>query len=135
VVDVEHNRTVSVDQEPVIPAVDAGHRLHIVPARGVTGAETRSADATTWWLTTHRIPHHSLHVVPSAKADTAIELGLHAAIDDAPHHYDELEAAGANPYLMSRPWNAGHPGRRADSWDHFVVAVLAQGARDLGPFR
>jgi uncharacterized HAD superfamily protein len=103
----------------------AGHRLHIVTARRVKGAEAEAEAATRWWLDQHQVPYTTLNVVASDKAPTALELGIDVAIDDATHHYDELDEAGCVPYLMTRPWNQHHRGRRVYSWDGFAAAVSA----------
>jgi uncharacterized HAD superfamily protein len=101
---------------------DQGHRLHIITARRIAGAELEAELATEAWLLREGIPFHTLNVVAGAKADTARRLTIDVAVDDAEHHYDEL-VDEFSPVLFSQPWNADHTGRRVDGWREFAAVV------------
>lgn len=102
---------------------DAGCEVHIVTNRETLGPNGLAHQATQHWLEQHTFTYTNL-VVAADKGAVAAELGLDFAIDDAAHHYDEFDSAGCTAYLLTRPWNADHPGRRVDSWDMFVEHVL-----------
>jgi uncharacterized HAD superfamily protein len=101
--------------------VAQGHRLHIITARIIPQASQAAARSTELWLADYEVPFTSLtitcdkHLVPT---DVFLE--------DSDPTYDILDAAGSNPWLLDRPYNAHHPGRRVRSWDEFTQVVTAQ---------
>lgn len=95
----------------------AGHTIHIVTDR-FFGKWGGSQMATIGWLNRHNIPYDSL----TFSADKAL-VNLDAMVDDRPENYDALDAVGVNVYMLDRPWNAHHYGRR--------VYSLAQYAQEL----
>lgn len=109
----------------------AGHRLHVVTSRAVPGAEAQATESTRRWLLEHRVPHHSLNVLTGPKRHRAVQLGLDAAVDDAAHHYDELDDAGIEVHLLDRPWNRAHRGRRVRSWSQFAAEMHHLASRQV----
>lgn len=101
-----------------------GHRIHIVTARMIAGAEAAARANTRRWLADWNIPHHSL-----VFSDDKTSVRTDVFLEDAPHNYDALDAAGVEVWLMHRRWNAQHPGRRVADWDSFVEVVAAAAAR------
>lgn len=95
---------------------DIGHRLHIITDRSFG---TRSQENTREWLAEYEIPFTTL----TFSADKTCQ-PTDIMIDDRPKNYDEILAAGGNPVLMHRPWNADHPGRRVFGWHQFVDEVF-----------
>lgn len=115
--------------EAVQRLAEQGHRLHVVTARGITGQESIVEGITRDWLDRHNLPYASI-TIASDKPAVAAQLGLDrfdCFIEDAGHNYDLLDAGGHNPWLITRPWNTYHPGRRVEDWDGFceVVTELA----------
>ncbi|MCL4413186.1 MAG: hypothetical protein M1522_00315 [Actinobacteria bacterium] len=102
---------------------DAGHRIHVVTARFAPGAEDVVAASTHWWLKTHGVPYLSLTISADKNA-----VPTDVFIDDSPANYAEIEAAGGNPWLYDRPWNADAPGRRVRSWTQFGAVVQRLGS-------
>lgn len=98
--------------DAVLALEDAGHRIHYVTARGTTPEDR---DLLWWdtadWLLGWGFPLDSL-TVTADKPAACLRLGVRHHLDDAPHQYDALEAAGLTPWLLDRPWNTTHPGRR-----------------------
>lgn len=106
----------------------AGHRLHVVTARGGTENHDLAVAQTENWLAVHRIPYATLNVVPGVKAPTCRRLGVQVAVDDAPHHVDELVEIGVTAVVFDQPWNRHQPGRRIHDWTELcdVVAAVAE---------
>lgn len=103
----------------------AGHRIHIITARTVAGAEHAAAAATETWLRRWDVPHTTLTITGHDKSVAAAALNVGPFIEDCAANYDALDAAGAVPYLIDRAWNADHPGRRVHSWLEFADQVNA----------
>jgi hypothetical protein len=104
--------------------LDAGFEVRFVTARCGFGPQPLVEAATRNWLDEHGFA--GLPVSFSVdKAAVARELCIGYAIDDASHHYDQFAAAGAQAYLLDRPWNRDHRARRVRSWDDFVASVLS----------
>lgn len=97
---------------------DAGHRIHIVTARQIPGAERMAEENTRAWLAKYDVPHHTLTF-----ADDKQTVHTDLFIEDRDVNYDALESAGYHPWLITRPWNAHHPGRRVGTHDEFVEVV------------
>jgi hypothetical protein len=97
---------------------DEGHRVHIVTARRIPGAEAAAEANTVAWLADHQIPYESLTF-----SDDKDAVPTNIFIEDRDDNYDVLERAGHFPWLMSRPWNAHHPGRRVGSLGEFAEVV------------
>jgi FMN phosphatase YigB (HAD superfamily) len=117
---------VFVDGEPYPGAVAAltrlhaaGHEVHIVTDRSVASENDPCRAAAEGWLAQFGIPYTSLTI----SADKTVAGPMDVFIEDRPQNYDALEAAGMNPYLLHRPWNAEHPGRRVRDWAEFVAVV------------
>lgn len=93
--------------EALASILDAGHQVHLVTDRALPGLEEVCAAATAAWVARWGIPHTSLTI----SADKTV-LRTDVFVDDRVENYDALEAAGMNPWLFSRPWNAAHPTTR-----------------------
>ena len=104
--------------------------LHLVTARGfgsnMDGAQ-KIREATPIWVEEYGIAHDTLTFAKDKVAAQA-ELGVRFdyAIDDGVHNYEALDADGVKVYLLSRPHNAGHPGRRVETIDEFVDIILKE---------
>jgi hypothetical protein len=101
----------------------AGVSINIVTSRQVPGAIEEAAVATKAWINRFHVPHDTLTIVGPAKRDTALELDLNTSIDDAVHHYQELDEIGVDAYLYTRPWNKSFEGRRVASLDAFYQMI------------
>jgi len=97
--------------------IGAGHRVHLITDRSF-GRDGHAESNTRYWLAKHSIPFDSLTFTADKTA-----VPVDTMIDDKPENYDALEVAGHYPWLRSRPWNAGHAGRRVESWADFAAAV------------
>lgn len=106
--------------------------LHLVTARGF-GSNVEAAqkirECTPVWVEEYGIAHDTLTFAKD-KVAAQEELGVRFdyAIDDGVHNYEALDAAGVNVYLLTRPHNADHPGRRVESIDEFVDMILKERA-------
>jgi len=103
-------------------------QIHMVTARGFgpkKDAAQRIREATPVWFEEWAIPFDTLTFAKDKVAAQA-ELGVRFddAIDDGVHNYEALAAAGVPVGLLTRPHNAGHPGRRFDTLDEFVESIL-----------
>ena len=117
---------------PIPGTVDALHRIaaagvsiNLVTARLVKGAEEESIAATERWVKKWGVPHDTLTIVGMEKRETALELELNMAVDDAVHHYEELDEIGVDVYLYDRPWNQYFPGRRVADLDDLYRVITA----------
>lgn len=97
---------------------DAGHEIHIVTARHIPGAEEMAERNTRAWLDEHNVPYTTLTF-----SDAKDIVPTDVFIEDRDVNYDALEAAGCFPWLITRPWNAHHPGRRVDTHAEFIAVV------------
>jgi uncharacterized HAD superfamily protein len=104
-----------------------GHRVHIVTARRIKGAEAAAEASTVAWLAEQGIEYESLTF--TADKD---EVSTDIFVEDHTDNYDVLDAAGNYPWLITRPWNHHHRARRVDSLDEFarVARRLAAGDRE-----
>lgn len=92
----------------VAPAIErllaAGHRLHLVTARGLAGDENAYA-ATHHWVAEHGLVVESVNVT-DAKTVVVGELGLDparcVAVDDGPHHVADWLDAGVYAVVLDR---------------------------------
>lgn len=103
----------------------AGHHIVVVTARAIPGIDAAVAEeATRHWFETHNIPFHELHI---SSDKTGYDTDLF--IEDHEVNYDALEAAGQNPYLITRDWNAHRSDvRRVATFAEFADAVDALAA-------
>jgi hypothetical protein len=99
---------------------DAGHHIVVVTSRAIPGVDAElAATATAHWFDTHQIPYHELHI---SSDKTGFDTDIF--IEDHVVNYDALEAAGENPYLITRPWNAHRDDvRRVATIDEFCDIV------------
>lgn len=99
----------------------AGHRIHLVTARDISGTEAALA-ATNHWLAEHGFVVESVNLAQD-KPLVIAELGLDppscVAVDDGPHHVEAWERAGVVAMVLDR-WGTYRGDHRA--------------ARDLGGF-
>lgn len=105
--------------EAMTALVEAGHRIVIVTDRRLPGVEQTAEENTRAWLAEHDVPHDEL-VFSRDKTVVRTDVFL----DDRDVNYDALAASGLSvPWLLTRPWNQHHPGRRVESFSEFVKVV------------
>ena len=91
-----------------------GHRIHLVTARDVAGAEAGLA-ATRHWLASHGLEVASVNLAqdkPQVLAELDLEPGNCVAVDDGPHHIAAWEDAGVYGVVMNR-WGTYGGGHRS----------------------
>lgn len=103
-----------------------GCEIHLVTNRAIPGAEKEAEQQTRDWLSDWGIPYDRL-IISKYKVMNGYA-GYAWSIDDNKENYDTLDEARCNPYLLDRPWNVGHPGRRVFTLMEFVDVVR----KDLG---
>ena len=92
--------------EPLRELAFAGHRIHLVTARGFLTNGDKIKEHTYEWVEEFAVPHKTLTFAKD-KAQVARELGLDFFIDDGVHNFQELElgAPDTATYLLSAPHN------------------------------
>lgn len=119
----------------------AGDRIHLVTARGFPwpGAEHDHSEVikewTQEWVWEHAVPHATLTFAKD-KVAAMHELGVFFdfAIDDGPHNFEALRAAGVKAYLLDRPHNRSFEvcdapiGERVNSVDQWADIILEETA-------
>lgn len=119
------------EKEPIPGAIeavrrihDAGHRVHLVTARGLLAHGLAIKAATIAWIEAHDVPHDALHFT-GQKSDVVVDV----FVDDRPQHAFELEACGIKTYLIDRPYNRDvtHP-RRIKHVSEFADRILVGAA-------
>ena len=84
----------------------AGHRIHLVTARGFMGQAENIRRWTAEWVEEFAIPHDTLTFSqhkPATQADLGVSFDF--AIDDGTHNYRALRAAGVRCFLLTVPHN------------------------------
>jgi len=135
-----HHRAVSEDRlfanldplpgaaEALAALSDAEVHIRIVTQRFMHhGAHGIVAADTAAWLDRHRIPYRDL-VFVAAKTDVAGDL----ALDDSPHAYAAMLAAGREALIFDQPYNRDLDGPRVRDWEHAQVEILARAERWAG---
>jgi HAD superfamily hydrolase (TIGR01509 family) len=82
----------------------AGHRLHLVTARDITGAEAAMA-ATNHWLAFHDLVVESVNMAqdkPTVLAALGLDPARCVAVDDGPQHVAAWEDAGVYAVVLDR---------------------------------
>lgn len=108
---------------------EAGHEIHVITDRPFGTHPVASHVGTRMWLDQHNRGYDSI----TFTADKTL-VATDIMLEDKLENYDALEAAGAHPVLINRPWNAvrgGDTRRRIDLHDEFV-ALAEQRAAELG---
>lgn len=82
----------------------AGHRIHLVTARGFFAHGEVIRHHTEEWLQEYGVPHHSLNYARQ-KAPVAERLGLDYFIDDNAKNFVDVYDVVPGTYLLDRPWN------------------------------
>lgn len=106
----------------------AGHRLHIVTARGFFANSENIRAWTKEYLNHFAVPHETLTFAknkPAAQRDLGVTFDY--AIDDGVHNFEALSEAGVPTYLHTAPHNSTYvapPGRRVDSLWEFADIIL-----------
>lgn len=111
----------------------AGHRIHIVTARGTNWGAAEDRKRIRTWTKSHierfGVPHHTLTFAHNkVEAMEALEVEFDFAVDDGVHNYELLDGAGVPVYLHDQPHNASFTTERRvrNLWE-FADLVL-QGA-------
>jgi FMN phosphatase YigB (HAD superfamily) len=81
-----------------------GHRLHLVSARDISGADAAMA-ATNHWLAQHDLVVESVNLAqdkPTVLAALGLDPGRCVAVDDGPQHVRAWEAAGVFAVVLDR---------------------------------
>lgn len=83
----------------------AGHRIHIVTARNVSGIEAEAFDATVHWLDDHGLVAETVNLTQH-KETVLARLGLDPAtclaVDDGPHIIESFNAVGVYGVVVDR---------------------------------
>ena len=116
----------------VVPAIKriraAGHRIHVVTARDVSGIEAEALDATRHWLERHAIDADTITLAQDKTSVIAL-LGLDpsscVAVDDGPHHIEAFESVGVFGIVLDR-WGS-YRGDYPAAADLGAVADLIDG--------
>lgn len=108
-----------------------GHRVHIVTARGFMANKVNIRRWTRDYYTNFGIGYDTLTFAQDKAVAMKELLEPHDktvfdfAIDDGPHNYSALHAAGAHTYLMDAPHNRAYDAQyRVSSLWEFVNIVL-----------
>ena len=91
-------------QDALVRLRAGGHRLHLVTARDVAGAEVALA-ATRSWLETHGIHVESVNLAqdkPVVLGHLSLDPVRCFAVDDAPQHVAAWRAAGVEALVLDR---------------------------------
>jgi hypothetical protein len=87
----------------------AGHRIHLVTARGFMNHAEEIRRWTREWVEEFGIPWHTLTFARDKVAAQQDVLGtagyFHYAIDDSPKNFEALWEAGVNAYLLDHDHN------------------------------
>jgi hypothetical protein len=101
----------------------AGHRIHLITARGTAVWQSPAEQAeihrqTREWVEEYAVPHESLHFIAD-KPWAARTIGLQYFIDDGVHNFEALEreAPETITYLMTAPHNE-------DFWTPFRLGTM-----------
>jgi beta-phosphoglucomutase-like phosphatase (HAD superfamily) len=108
---------------------ERGHRIHLVTARDVAGAEAGLA-ATEHWLAVNDLEVASVNLAqdkPTVLERLDLDVATCVAVDDGPHHVEAWERAGVYGVVMNR-WGS-YQG------DHRCVSDLAGFADHLDDLR
>lgn len=99
---------------------DAGHSIHVVTYRGWPDSPRLAEDVTEVWLNTNGFKYDSLTF---SKDKTVIKTDVF--VEDNTQNYYDLNSAGTECYLITRPWNKGiKVERRVRSIGEFSRRVL-----------
>lgn len=108
----------------------AGHRIHLITARGTASWQSEEEKArihqqTADWINEYAVPNTTARFT-KAKAEAAREIGLDYFIDDAVHNFQYLELAAPDTqtYLLTAPHNRDfYTPFRVESVDEFADLV------------
>ena len=103
----------------------AGHRIHLVTARGFLAQGHLIRKQTIDWLHEHKVPHDTLTF---SKDKTLVRADVF--IDDSTRNVEALERAGVRTFMLSRPHNSRSTtySPRVDSLSEFVDIILSEDA-------
>jgi 5'(3')-deoxyribonucleotidase len=88
----------------------AGHRIHLVTARGFMAHAQDIRNWTYEWVDEFAIPWHTLTFAKDkVAAQIAVGAGFDYAIDDSPKNVEALRSAGIEAYLLDHAHNLDHP--------------------------
>lgn len=114
----------------------AGHRIHLVTARGTAAWQSPEEQAeihrqSRAWIEEYAVPHDTL-TFASDKATVARDNGLDYFIDDGVHNFQDLEqkAPGCQTYLLTAPHNGDFwTPFRLETMDEFADLVIEAGEK------
>lgn len=115
----------------------AGHRIHLITARGTAAWQSAEEKArihgqTVEWIKEYAVPCDRL-LFTHEKAKAARELKLDYFIDDAVHNFQYLEVAAPDTqtYLLTAPHNADfYTPFRVESVDEFAEMVAEAAGKE-----
>jgi hypothetical protein len=99
---------------PYADVVPAGHRIHVVTARDVSGIEAEALDATRHWLDRHDLDVDTVNLAQN-KTVVIDRLGLDpatcVAVDDGPQYIAAFEAVDVYGIVLDRwgSYRGDHP--------------------------
>lgn len=117
----------------------AGHRIHIVTARGFMEHGEIIREQTHQWLEEFAVPRDTVTFAKNKVGAMEDLFGsgegtgaygrFDYAIDDGPHNYEDLDNAGVPVYLLNVPHNKDvDVPRRVATVDEFVDIILKETA-------
>jgi FMN phosphatase YigB (HAD superfamily) len=107
-----------------------GHRLHLVTARDITGAEAAMA-ATNHWLALHDLVVESVNLAqdkPTVLAELDLDPARCIAVDDGPQHVAAWEEAGVFAVVLDRWGTYRGDLRKVPDMGAFADLVAAKAA-------
>lgn len=106
----------------------AGHRIHLVTARGFMANAEQIREWTPQWVETFAIPHHSLvFAKDKVAAQDTVGARFTYAIDDSPKNIGMLRRDGIEAYLLSHHHNRDAQGLpRVESVGAFADLILKE---------
>lgn len=108
--------------QPLQALLDAGHKVHLVTARGYLQHGHIARADTVDWLDTYKVPHTTLTF---SQDKTIIPTAYF--LDDNSDNIAAVQAAGSRGFLLNQPWNehAAHEDR-VDHVAQFAAHILKE---------
>lgn len=108
----------------------AGHRIHLVTARGFMSRGEEIKSWTHEWLEEYAVPHRTLTFTQDKPgAQESLGLAFDYAIDDSPKNVAALANVGVEAYLLNHAHNRDDVALpRVSTVDEFVDLILQEDA-------